>query len=112
MHAPTLRGRITGASWMGQRSEKSSESTVAWMAIVLSAVAIVLSAIAITRPPPTPASAGADYNRIVAELQQIVEPVYADFGLLAPESTPLTVTDVLGPMLKMAAPIGGDSGGG
>ncbi len=84
-----------------QRGGRSGVTTwVSGTALVLSVVAVAVSVSALMKPQPPPVPAGGDYDRVVAELWEVLKPVYDDFGLAAVSDTPATIGEAIGPLVR------------
>jgi len=78
--------------------------TLGWVAVSLSLLAFVIALVALVQSFVSPKHVSSDdqYKRIVAEVWDLVEPVYSDFEIQKPPETPDTLTDALSPLFDLA----------
>lgn len=83
----------------------NSKNTINGVSLVLSLIAVVLAVVAVvvaTRPAAP--QQDDSYERVVREVWEIMQPVYADFdvALSENEQEPQTLRDALGPMVRIS----------
>lgn len=92
------------------------KQTLHRVSLVLSLIAVVLGVVAVVvamRPaePQVAPQEDDSYERVVREVWEIVQPVYADFdvALSEDEQEPKTLRDALEPLVRISRALGGGS---
>ena len=78
--------------------------TLGWVAVSFSLLAFVTALVALVQSfvSPKHVSSDDDYDRIVAEVWNLVEPVYSDFEIQKPPENPNTLKEALAPLFDLA----------
>jgi hypothetical protein len=88
----------------------NSKNTLNRVSLVLSLIAVVLGVVAVVvAARPAAPQQDDSYERVVREVWEIMQPVYADFdvAMSEEEQEPTTLRDALGPMVRISQALTG-----